>query len=652
MDNGYLVGVGIADITGEAAGVSMMGYGLPGQRTAGIHVRQWARAFIIADDLHRVVFVNCDIAMIFTSVHQEVLRRLSARFGDHYTEANVILSATHTHSGPGGFSHYHLYNLTTAGFRSKTFEAIVSGIVLAIERADADLAPGEVRINSGDLFGANVNRSYLAFARNPVPEQQRFPSAVDPTMTVLRFERNGSPIGVLSWFATHGTSITNNNHLISSDNKGYAAYLWEHEWAGRGSLAKAEGEPGFVAGFAQGNAGDMSPNVGAGLGIGPAADNYFANARIIGTRQAVKAKDLFDSATETLSGPIDYRQRYLNFSHIELDPEYVNGTTTRTWPAIIGQAFTSGTVDGPGLPFIKQGSSRRNPMFKILDKLIVQAPNDVIRGHEGKPVALATGMCQPVPWTPQVVPLQVVRIGQLAIVAGPGEFTITSGHRIRESVAAAMGGLVSQVVFAGYANAYTGYITTPQEYGAQLYEGGSTHFGPATLPAYQQEFAKLGTALADGSATPSTAAPPDLRNHTWTFDPEAKIRDRCQPGHEFGDVARQPQRTYCAGEMVEAQFHSANPSNDTRNGSTFLEIQRREDAAWRTIASDDDWNTAFKWRRRTLRSSQVTVWWHIPADAQPGNYRIVHNCDANLHEANSVEFTGATRTFEVRQLVD
>lgn len=142
------------------------------------------------------------------------------------------------------------------------------------------------------------------------------------------------------------------------------------------------------------------------------------------------------------------------------------GTTTRTWPAIIGQAFTSGTVGGPGLPFIKPGASRRHPMFEILDKFIVQAPADVIRGHEGKPVALATGMCQPVHWTPQVVPLQVVRIGQLAIVAGPGEFTITSGHRIRDSVATAMGDLVSQAVFARHANAYAGDITTPQEYGA------------------------------------------------------------------------------------------------------------------------------------------------------------------------------------------
>ena len=34
-------------------------------------------------------------------------------------------------------------------------------------------------------------------------------------------------IGEITWFATHGTSLTDANFLISSDNKGYAAYLAE-----------------------------------------------------------------------------------------------------------------------------------------------------------------------------------------------------------------------------------------------------------------------------------------------------------------------------------------------------------------------------------------------------------------------------------------
>ena len=48
----------------------------------------------------------------------------------------------------------------------------------------------------------------------------------------LRIERDGRLVGAINWFATHGTSMTNRNMLISGDNKGYAAYHWEHRAPG------------------------------------------------------------------------------------------------------------------------------------------------------------------------------------------------------------------------------------------------------------------------------------------------------------------------------------------------------------------------------------------------------------------------------------
>jgi neutral ceramidase len=71
-------------------------------------------------------------------------------------------------------------------------------------------------------------------------------------MTLLRFKRasDGKNIGLLNWYAVHGTSVHNNNTLVNGDNKGVAAYLTE----------QAFGE-GFVAGFSQANVGDTSPNV-------------------------------------------------------------------------------------------------------------------------------------------------------------------------------------------------------------------------------------------------------------------------------------------------------------------------------------------------------------------------------------------------------
>lgn len=58
----------------------------------------------------------------------QVLRKLKTQFGDMYTERNVMISGTHTHSAPGGFMLDVLFDLTTFGFVRESFDAIVNGI--------------------------------------------------------------------------------------------------------------------------------------------------------------------------------------------------------------------------------------------------------------------------------------------------------------------------------------------------------------------------------------------------------------------------------------------------------------------------------------------------------------------------------------------
>ena len=636
--SGHLVGVGIADITGEAGGVPMMGYAMPHQRTAGIHQRQWARAFVIAEPQpggRRIVFVVADLGMIFTSVHQEVLRRLLGRFGERYSASNTLLCATHTHSGPGGYAHDTLYNLTIGGFRPRTFEAIVAGIVDAIIRADDDLAPGGLTLTTGELHGASVNRSLPAFERNPAADRRLFPGAIDPQMTVLRFDQDGVPVGALTWFATHGTSMPNTNRLISGDNKGYAAYVWESDRAVK-----------FVAGFPQSNPGDMSPNVGAGSNYGPVGDQ-FENTRIIGERQARKARELFTAAGVTITGPIDHRQRYVDFSHVEIGPEFAVDGVTRTWPAVIGQSMAAGTVDGPGAWFAHQGEVRRRRLYRVIDRLVVEPSAELIAVHAPKPPMLATGICRPHPWTPQILPIQILRIGQLVIAAGPGEFTINAGLRIRRSVTEALGGLAEHVIFTGYANAYAGYVTTPQEYDAQLYEGASTHFGRATLPAYQQELARLADDLRTGTPSTSAAAPPDLSGRQRVRNPAARLPDTAPPGRRVGDVITQPAATNRIGHTVTAGFYSACPNNDTRNGSTFCEVQRQTNDGWTTIADDNDWATTFAWKRLLFTVSRAHISWTIPPGTPAGTYRILHHADARDRTGAVVPVTGTTTPFHV-----
>ena len=83
----------------------------------------------------------------------------------------------------------------------------------------------------GHLIDASTNRSRTAFDHNPSEDREQFPDAIDPLMTVLadRTRRWQSLVGVISWFPVHNTSMTNRSTLISSDNKGWAAYAWERD---------------------------------------------------------------------------------------------------------------------------------------------------------------------------------------------------------------------------------------------------------------------------------------------------------------------------------------------------------------------------------------------------------------------------------------
>ncbi len=59
----------------------------------------------------------------------QVVRLLQAEFGaDQFDHQNVMISATHTHSGPGGFFQYLLFDITSRGFSNATFEAMTQGI--------------------------------------------------------------------------------------------------------------------------------------------------------------------------------------------------------------------------------------------------------------------------------------------------------------------------------------------------------------------------------------------------------------------------------------------------------------------------------------------------------------------------------------------
>ncbi|MFD3439424.1 neutral/alkaline ceramidase [Streptomyces sp. NPDC058685] len=646
LDGEYLVGRGISDVTGEAAETGMMGYSSFDQKTSGIHQRQRSRAFVVVDRASgkRVVYVNADLAMIFQSVQQGVIARLKERYGSLYGEENVLLSATHTHSGPGGYSHHVAYNLSVLGFQSGTYRAIVDGIVESVAEAHDDLKPGTISLGTGTLTNASVNRSRTAFDRNPASDRAAFPGGIDPAMTVLRFRQGDKDAGAISWFATHNTSITNKNTLISPDNKGYAAYTWEHDHEG---VRYLDNSPGFVAAFPNTNAGDMSPNLNLKPGSGPTEDE-FENARILGERQFDKASEVYRNA-KPVTGSVDSRLSYVDMENVTVSGAYTpDQQEHRTCPAVVGASTLAGSVeDGPAIPGFTEGM--RTPVAAIIDALHIDTPSWLATCQYPKASLVPTGLLSNVhPVTPKILPLQIMKIGGLYLVAGPGEFTITSGLRVRRTVAAQLGVPLDRVLLQGYANAYSQYVTTPEEYDAQQYEGGSTLYGRYTLPAYQQEFARVAASLRTGAPLDRGTAPPDESGRQFNFQ-TGVVYDNPPPNSSFGSVLAPPAASYTRGQTVTVDFATGHPKNNLRRGGTFLEVQRLVNGQWVRTLDDGDWETKYRWTRLNglTGTSKATITWSIGAGAAPGTYRIVHHGDSKNLLGKITPFTGVSPTFTV-----
>ncbi|WP_280444884.1 neutral/alkaline ceramidase [Nocardia brasiliensis] len=642
---GYEIGVGLSDITGPAAECGMMGYSQFEQQTAGIHLRPRARAFIIGAGGRRIVFVVAENGMIFQSVHRGVLAELARRFGDQYTEQNVLLTSTHSHATCGGSSNDYAYNLSIMGFQQQVYDAEVNGIVEAVAAAHADLGPGVLALGRGELHDASVNRSRVAWELNPIADKQHFPEAIDPAVTVLSLVKGGRQVGAITWFATHNTSMTNQNRLISADNKGYAAFSYEHIEHG---VRYLDGDPGFVAAFAQTNAGDMSPNLNLRPGSGPTEDE-FENTRIIGERQYRASKDALAQARST-SGPVDALLCYIDLADIAVDGRFTpDGQPRHTAPAAAGVSLIAGSIeDGPGLPGVPIPEGVRNPFLQALGDPNTPAPAWLADAQAPKAIAAPLGLLPPVAWVPNVLPIQLVRIGELYLAAAGGEFTITAGLRVRRAVADALGVPLEQVLMQGYANAYHEYVTTPEEYDAQQYEGASTLFGRYTLGAYQQEFTRLATAFAARQQVPRGPAPRDVSHLQPNFQPGAGP-DTTPPGRAFGDVLIQPAPVYAAGAQVVAEFVSAHPKHNPRRNGTFLEVQRQNPTGdWIRVANEGEWAVKFHWSKRGAADSVARFTWDIPADATAGRYRLQHYADSLSPDGALHPFTGTSNDFEVR----
>jgi neutral ceramidase len=623
----FVIGRGMADVTGPAFGVQLWGFGRQDQISEGLHIRQSARAFIIADSdrAKRIAFVSVDIGSIEHHITLEVLDRLQQQFGDSYQLGNVILSATHTHSTPSGYWHSRSDNGLDGGFYPEHFDNIVAGIVEAITKAHKDLQPGNIYVNKGRVENAGINRSLIAYEQNSVLERQAYADTIDKDMTLLKFVDDTGDIGMINWLPVHPTSMTFFNRLISGDHKGYASLNIERK---KGVTYSGNNE--FVAAFAQSNAGDVTPNLNLD-NTGPGEDD-FDSTKIIGERQADVALTLFENASELLKGDLDSRQIYIDMSQYEVRGEFTGAGEQRTCPSAYGYSFAGGsTEDGGGHFLFSEGMTEQNIFLDFLIGVLIDAPKwteSVRECQSPKAILFVTGAGNP-PLQSQIRSITIARIGQVAILALPTEITTMAGRRLRETVQTYLGDWTTHVILAGYSNGYAGYVTTPEEYFLQQYEGGHTLHGRWTLPAYQQVVAELASALKNNEVVDQTIAYDDWRDKSpaqHLYDGSAGASGDRSGKRIHQDIAIPlAKRKYQKGDVITANFYSGNPTATYDREQIFMGLEMLQGTSWIEIGNDYDWSTKIRWvQDDESKGLIVRLSWQSDKDTQSGQYRIRH----------------------------
>ncbi len=504
-------GVGKADITPQT-GYYLGGWTRADRVAKGQHTRLFSRAMVLERGGRKFALVQVDLFMISGGMVKQIGEILASR---GFSERNILISASHTHSGPGGYANFPTLNTAAPSLQTATdptsfasflspekadpllYAFLTRQISTAIRRADDDRAMATAGWGSAKILGLTRNRSIEAHLANHGVIKPRgagsesddpggYEHTIDPDVNVLRVDklrrvrRKGRrskirrvPIGAWSTFADHGTVTKSSFQFYNADHHASAMRVFEQRVR---SEAKVPAKQEVLNVYGNSNEGDMS----AGLTRdGPAASDF------VGRVEAAAMYKAWRDARRRTS-------RYPAFS------------SRWTRVCFCGQTVEEGqqvaSESEVGIPFLTGSEEERGPAVRR-DRRGVRGPprprSRLAARREGLGVRGRRRGAE--------------RGAAAGLPAGPADDRLAARRGHQGDGCADQGGGRSQiagsgigdVVLSGLANEFVLYMTTPQEYDRQHYEGGNTQFGRQSGNLLKNEIAGLAGRLARNQPAPA-----------------------------------------------------------------------------------------------------------------------------------------------------
>jgi hypothetical protein len=243
MNAALLAGAGRGDIT-PPVGCRLFGY-RPDIASRSVHDPLSVTALALSQGDTAVLLVSATVGAIQTALADKIRQLAAAETGI----AHVLLSATHTHSGPdtvglpgwGGIDQSYCENI------------FIPVILAAARQAAASRRPALLGVGTAESR-VGINRRQHG-AHGGIELGQNPWGCFDGTMTVLRFaESGGEPIACLVHYGAHCTAAGANTEIT-------------RDWAGV-MLDRLEAESGAPAMFVNGAFGDVGPRLSNGRTTG------------------------------------------------------------------------------------------------------------------------------------------------------------------------------------------------------------------------------------------------------------------------------------------------------------------------------------------------------------------------------------------------
>jgi hypothetical protein len=158
-----------------------------------------ARALLLAEPGVRVALVSVEILVIPETLEAAV----RARLADLKLDA-MVLTATHTHAGPGGYwDAWPASRFAIGPYDQSTFDRLADDVAAAVRSAQAALGPASLSVQRAELAGLVLNRNG---------------GRVGGRLLVARLARpSGEPVAELIRFTAHPTILGKANRMISGD---------------------------------------------------------------------------------------------------------------------------------------------------------------------------------------------------------------------------------------------------------------------------------------------------------------------------------------------------------------------------------------------------------------------------------------------------